>query len=182
MLVILSVVKAVNEYLLLLLLILKTMSRLSWITRDQLIILMLPNIFMNTLSIRLCGISNVRLMMLIQYLTAVLEALCCRVGSCYHSLVQLLFLQMAITSHSRKHTTITPIPKVDPPTSFSDIRPISIMPIMSRIFDGLFVGLHLALRCPSFYFGSVCISRNGTRLLRWLAFFYKAASVMEHCD
>jgi hypothetical protein len=35
---------------------------------------------------------------------------------------------------SWKLSIVTPIPKVNPPSSYSDLRPISVMPILSRFF------------------------------------------------
>ena len=52
-----------------------------------------------------------------------------------------------------KHSIVTPIPKVNPPQQLSDLRPISVTPILSRCFEKLFVKHHFfpALPCSLYY-------------------------------
>jgi Reverse transcriptase (RNA-dependent DNA polymerase) len=40
---------------------------------------------------------------------------------------------------SRKFSIVTPTPKVNPPSTYSDLRPVSVTPILSRIFEKVFV-------------------------------------------
>ena len=54
-----------------------------------------------------------------------------------------LILATGISPNSWKHANVTPIVKVTPPKSFGDIRPISVTPILSRVFERLFVSKHL---------------------------------------
>ena len=53
-----------------------------------------------------------------------------------------LSLATSVIPASWKHCIVTPLPKVNPPQSFNDLRPISVTPILSRVFERLFVRLH----------------------------------------
>ena len=48
-----------------------------------------------------------------------------------------------------KHSIVTPIPKVNPPQQLSDLRPISVTPILSRCFEKLFVKHHFFPALPT---------------------------------
>jgi hypothetical protein len=50
-----------------------------------------------------------------------------------------LILSTSVSLVSWKHSLVTPIPKVTPPRYYSDLRPISVTPILSRIYGKLFV-------------------------------------------
>lgn len=50
-----------------------------------------------------------------------------------------LSLSSSSIPSSWKHSIVTPIPKVHPPRGFEDLRPISVTPILSRVFEKLFV-------------------------------------------
>jgi hypothetical protein len=49
-----------------------------------------------------------------------------------------LILSTSVSPMSWKHSLVTPIPKVTPPRDYSDLRPISITPILSRIYDRIY--------------------------------------------
>jgi hypothetical protein len=49
-----------------------------------------------------------------------------------------LILSTSVSPVSWKHSLVTPIPKVTPPRDYCDLRPISVTPILSRIYDKLF--------------------------------------------
>jgi len=48
-----------------------------------------------------------------------------------------------------KHSIVTPIPKVNPRQQLSDLRPISVTPILSRCFENLFVKHHFFPALPA---------------------------------
>ena len=50
-----------------------------------------------------------------------------------------LILAESTCPTSWKHSIVTPIPKVSTPRDLGDLRPISVTPILSRVFDRLFV-------------------------------------------
>ena len=50
---------------------------------------------------------------------------------------------------SWKHSIVTPIPKVNPPQQLSDLRPISVTPVLSRCFEILFVKHHFSPAVPT---------------------------------
>jgi hypothetical protein len=48
-------------------------------------------------------------------------------------------LATSIPPESWKLSVVTPITKLNPPSSYSDLRPISVTPILPRIFENRFV-------------------------------------------
>ena len=60
-----------------------------------------------------------------------------------------LTLATSVIPSSWKHCIVTPLPKVNPPQSLNDLRPISVTPILSRIFERLFVKLHFFPSIPT---------------------------------
>jgi hypothetical protein len=60
-----------------------------------------------------------------------------------------LTLKTAQIPATWKHSIITPKPKVNPPQSLNDLRPISVTPILSRVFERLFVKHHFYPSLPA---------------------------------
>ena len=60
-----------------------------------------------------------------------------------------LTLKTAQIPASWKHSIVTPKPKVNPPQSLNDLRPISVTPILSRVFERLFVKHHFYPSIPA---------------------------------
>ena len=46
-----------------------------------------------------------------------------------------LFLQQSIVSTQWKSSIVTPVPRVDPPLTCSDYRPVSITPVLARLME-----------------------------------------------
>lgn len=59
-----------------------------------------------------------------------------------------IILSCGICPAAWKCAVVTPIPKVSPPTEFKDLRPISVTPILSRLFEHLIVNKFLLPALP----------------------------------
>ena len=94
-----------------------------------------------------------------------------------------LFLSSSSTPSSWKHSIVTPIPKVHPPRSFEDLRPISVTPILSRVFEKLFVrylfypSLPKSLLCDQFAFRP-----TGSTNAALVQLFHNVSGILETND
>ena len=94
-----------------------------------------------------------------------------------------LILFTGISPDSWKHSIITPIPKVNPPSSLSDLRPISVTPILSRVFERLFVKWHLLHSLPkSLLEDQFAFRPTGSTTAALTYIFHNAASLLERCE
>jgi hypothetical protein len=59
-----------------------------------------------------------------------------------------IIISAGIFPASWKRAIVTPIPKISQPTAFSDLRPISVTPMLSRLLELLIVRKFILLPLP----------------------------------
>lgn len=94
-----------------------------------------------------------------------------------------IILQTSTCPQSWKHSLVTPIPKTNPPHDLSDLRPISVTPILSRIYEKLFTRNFLFHSFPKeLLIDQFGFKPTGSTTAALSYIFQNVAEALEHSD
>jgi len=91
-----------------------------------------------------------------------------------------LSLSQSSVPSTWKHSTVVPVPKISHPKKESDFRPISVTPLLSRVFEKLFVRDYFFPSLPNEILANQFAFRpTGSTTVALISFTHNVAELLE---